>query len=189
MPESGTTLQLVYHVGLEGLGRRRLAESTGLTEMTVRLELERLRERGFVDLKRAGPELTTQGRQYFSPAFERIVAVRALELTTLRLDEVALAAHSFFKQTPPAWAIRDVAIREGATGLVLLRYGGSGWAFTHDDEPIRLRNSHDALVIETAFPDPACEDGLIIASGPDRRLAGLGLWGSIGDVLFDLSQR
>ncbi|MGB2982816.1 MAG: hypothetical protein WBC63_03010 [Candidatus Bipolaricaulia bacterium] len=189
MSESGTTLQLIYHVGLEGLGRRRLAESTGLSEMTVRLELERLRERGYVDLKRAGPELTNQGRHHFAPVFERIGAVQALELTTLRLDAVALAAYSFLKESPPAWAIRDVAIREGATGLVLLQYSESGWSFTHDDEPVRLRNAHDALTIETAFPDPACEDGLIIASAPDRRLAGLGLWGAIGGVLFDLPRR
>jgi len=186
LPESGTTLQLIHHVGLEGLGRRRLAELTELSEMTVRLELEHLRECGFVDLKRAGPELTSQGRRHFAPIFEQIGAVRALKLTSLQLDDVALAAHSFFEGTPLAWAVRDVAVREGATGLVLLRYGDCGWSFTHDDEPVRLRNTHDALTIETAFPDPAYEDGLIIAFGPDRRHAGRGLWSAIGEVLFDL---
>ena len=183
MQSSGTTLQLVYEIGLRRLGRRRLAESTGLSEMTVRLELERLRERRLVDLRRAGPRLTLSGRAHFARLFEAIRDVRPLLLDTLRLDVVGLAAHIRSEAVPPAWVARDIAIREGATGLILLRLESAEWAFTHDAEPIRLRNPVDASTLDEAFRDLAERDHLVVSFGSSRLGAGRGLWSALAQIL------
>jgi hypothetical protein len=181
--ESAVALQLVLHIGQARLGRRRLAARTGLSEMTVRLEVEALREVGVVSLRRSGIELTDAGRARFGPLFERVRSSRELGLTTLQLDRVALAAVLASTETCPAWAHRDQAVREGATGLLMLQFASPEWCFAHDNEPIGRRNSQDAVTIEAAFPERSEGDRLIIAFGPDRRRAGLGLWRVIADIL------
>lgn len=176
MEESIVALQLAYHVRRVRLGRRRLAELTGLTEMAVRIELERLRGRDLVSLPRSGVELTAAGTRRFEPILEPIRAIARVELTSLRLATVTLAAHVGARAVPPVWTLRDGAIREGATGFLLLRFHPDGWTFGHNSEPIARRNPRDAATIESTFPEPRDGDLLLIASGPDLRRAGLGLW-------------
>jgi DNA-binding transcriptional ArsR family regulator len=183
MEESVAALQLAYHISLARLGRRRLGLRTGLTEMTVRIQLERLRDRGLVRLQRSGVELTTAGRRRFGKFLEPIRSIAEVELTSLRVDDVSLAAHLATGDTGPVWALRDEAVREGATGLLLLRFDPDGWRFAHNDEPIRLHNPQDTTTMATIFPDPHPEDLLLIASGPDLRSAGLGLWRALLTVL------
>lgn len=185
MDESSVTLQIVFSLGQGRLGRRRLAGCTGLSEMEVRLELERLRGLGDVNLRRSGAELAQAGRARFAPLFERLHSVFELELVSLQLDAVALAALLSVEERSPAWAFRDQAVREGATGLVLLRFGKEGWSFTHNDEPIGAHNPQDEAVINAAAHRAGRGDRLVIAFGPDRRRTGLGLWrviqGMVGD--------
>jgi hypothetical protein len=183
MQESVAALQLAYHAGRSRLGRRRLALRTGLTEMSVRIELERMRERKLVKIERSGVELTSAGRRRFAPFLEPIRAIAEVRLTSLHVDDVALAGHLASGKTDPAWTLRDAAIREGATGLLLLRFGPDNWCFAHDDEPVRLHNPQDAATIRTAFPEPHPNDLLLIACGPDLGSAGRGLWRALLTVL------
>ena len=183
MDESVVALQLAYHISHARLGRRRLGLRTGLTEMTVRVELERMRDRGLVRLLHAGVELTPAGRRRFAGFLRSIRAVAEIELTSLRVDDIGLAAHLATGDTAPVWALRDEAVREGATGLLLLRFGPQGWCFAHDNEPIRLRNPRDAAMMDSTLPDARRGDLLLIASGPDLKRAGLGLWRAILAVL------
>jgi len=184
MKESILALQLVFHLGRGSQGRRRLAEATGASEMTVRLELERLRESGFVALRRLGAALTDSGRNHFERLLEGVREIRVLPLTTLRIDRVALAAHLAATEKRPVWLIRDAAIREGASGLVLLRYDSGGWQFVHDEEPVALRNPQDAATLRGAFPNCTPGDRLVLCFGPDRRFACLGLWRAIDEIVW-----
>lgn len=178
--DESVALQLAYHISVARLGRRRLAAQTGLSEMAVRIELERMRDRGFVRLARSGVELTAAGRRHFRGLLDRIVRVGPVGLSpSLRLDDVALAAHLTSGVPDSVWAVRDAAVREGATGLLLLRYGPRGWAFAHDGEPVGLRNPRDADAIGAAFPDPSDGDFLPIAFGSNAKDAGLGLWRAV----------
>jgi DNA-binding transcriptional ArsR family regulator len=181
--ESPVTLQIVHHVRSSRLGRRRLAERTGLTEMTVRIELERLRDRGLIELPRAGVVLTSAGCRRFGPLLDPIRSVERVNLDTLRVDDVALAARVARRAVEPAWALRDHAIREGATGFLLLRLNTCGWAFIHDEELVQARNPGDAAMLESVFPEASSGDLLLVTSAPDLRRASLGLWGAILAVL------
>jgi len=182
--ESVVAIQLAHHISRARLGRRRLALHTGLTEMAVRIELERLRDRRLVRLSRGGVELTPAGRRRFSPSLRFVRSVARLELTSLRIDDVGVAAHVAPCEFGSVWGLRDAAVREGATGLLLLRFGLSGWAFAHDGESVQLRNPEDAESIAAVFPEPAQADLLLIAFGPDLKCAGLGLWHSVSAMLF-----
>lgn len=179
MEESIAAVQIAYYVSKWRLGRRRLALWTGLTEMAVRTELERLRERGLVRFRHSGVELTPAGRRRFARFLEPIWTLAEVELTSLRVGDVCLAAHLRDREVDRVWALRDAAIREGATGLLLLRFGSDGWSFAHNGEPIRIDNPEDAGTIDAAFPDLQEGDLLLIAFGPDLRRAGLGLWHAV----------
>jgi len=173
---SSVALQLAYAVRRERLGRRRLADRSGLTEMVVRVELERMRSEGLVRLDRSGVALTIKGKRQFAAYLDCIRSVHDLHLGSLQLDVHEAAAHLSSVTVPPAWMLRDEAIREGATALMLLVHTSNGWAFSHNQETIRSLNPADADEIETTFSDANDEDLLIIVSGPTRQQDRRGLW-------------
>ncbi len=176
MDDAIIALELAYHLQQERLGRRRLAERTGLTEMVVRSELERMREHGWIVLPRSGAELTSVGRRRFGPLLAGVRAVRSLKLETLRLDDVALAGLVTVNAPPTAWGLRDCAIREGGSGLLLFVRYDTEWAFSHDAESIRSRNPSDAAAIEAAFPQAMPKDYLIVTFARSCRTAATALW-------------
>jgi predicted transcriptional regulator len=176
MPTDGTTLQLVFLVSGEHLGRRRLARRTGLSEMTVRLGLERLRDAGFLTLGKSGATLTDSGKERFAPLLSHVKRVCEIALHSLAQDAVTLAALLSSPATRPPWWYRDHAVREGASAMLLIRCCVEGLYFSHSKERIGTHNPHDEQVIKGAFPFRREGDLLIIVTAPDRKRAGLGLW-------------
>lgn len=183
MVASGMTLQLVYEIERRHLGRRRLADAVGGTEMSVRLELERLRDGRLLELRREGPRLTGPGAKRFKPLFDCVRDVRPVELTTLRVDAIALGAVVRGCTPPSAWEARDLAVRGGATGILLLRFESGSWFFTHDGEPVGERNRVDAGTLSAAFSDVESGDHLLVAFGGDLTQAGRGLWHVLSETL------
>lgn len=180
MEFSISALRIVHLLRTERLGRRRIAERTGLSEMSVRLELEQLRTRGLVKLERSGCALTARGKRAFAVALDRVVDVRRASLIGLRIDEVNLAAHLHAQsRLPEAWKLRDEAIREGASGLILLVRSADAWTFAHNAEPIRIHAPEDASQLNEAFPSAAEDDLCLIVSGPTENVCAAGLWRAI----------
>lgn len=177
MEYSISALRIAFLLQRERLGRRRLAERAGLSEMTVRLELDRLRSQGFVQLDRSGCALTDEGLRTFSPVLNLVVKVAPLDLSGLRIDVISLAAHLRIRQqSPAAWQLRDEAIREGASGLIMLVQSNGEWIFTHDQEPVRVQYLNDAEQLEQTFPEVNPSDLVVIVPGPDERVCAQGLW-------------
>jgi DNA-binding transcriptional ArsR family regulator len=181
--ESGTILQLAYEIARSRFGRRRLAESTGRTEMSVRLDLERLRDEGLIELRRIGTKLTAAGRRRFAALLRDVLDVRPLALTTLAVDDGCVGGWVRSVDLASAWVARDVAVRGGATGLVLLRFESDGWAFAHDGEVVQERNPADAEALGASFPSPEPGDLLLLAFGPDHASAGRGLWALLAEAV------
>ncbi len=180
-----TTLQLVFLVSGEHLGRRRLAQRTGLSEMTVRLQLERLRDEGFLALNKSGAALSRFGKERFASLLTHVKALRGLFLTTLAQDTVTLAALVSLPAEKPSWWYRDHAVREGASAMILIRCCVEDLCFSHSEEQIGTHNPHDEQVIKGAFPFRQEEDLLVIVAAPDRKSAGLALWRVIGEMLSE----
>lgn len=180
MELSTTALQIAYLLRCECLGRRRLAERMGVGEMIVRRELERLRQSGWVQCDRSGCRLTQAGERRFAPVLPPVRRIEEVDLRGLSLDALHLAAHlDRVSEVPHAWILRDAAVREGATGLLLLRRAGDEWSFSHNAEPVRTRNPGDAERIDATFPEVGRGDALLIVSGPDRPTCAAGMWGAL----------
>ncbi len=182
MESSLVALQLAYHITRERLGRRRLAKRAGLTEMVVRAELERMRSSGWIRIQRAGVEWTSAGKRAFAQLLDPIRHVDDLSLKSLQLDRAQIGALLSDSTPPPAWQLRDAAIREGATGVMLMLHDATGWVFSHDFEPVRQRNPEDADEIERVFADAGEGDLLLIVFAPARRQAGRGLWRGVQTI-------
>ena len=183
MSTDATTLQLIFLLSGEPTGRRSLARRTGLSEMTVRLQLERLRNDGHLTLDKSGATLTRLGKKRFAPLLSHVKRVREIALRSLAQDAVTLAALLSSPATRPPWWYRDHAVREGASAMILIRCCVEGLCFSHSQEQIGTHNPHDEQVIEGAFPFRREGDLLIIVTAPDRKRAGLGLWRVIDEIL------
>ena len=185
MPTDVTTLQLVFLVSGERLGRRRLARRTGFSEMTVRRALEQLRNEGHLTLEKTGAILTELGRELFSPVLHHVKQVREITLHSLAQDRVTLAALLSLSAARSPWLYRDLAIREGASATVIIQCRSEGLFFFRTCEQISVHNPHDSQIIENAFPSRQEGDLLIIVTAPDRKNAGHALWRIIGEVLSE----
>ena len=180
MEFSISALRIAHLLRADRLGRRRIAERTGLSEMSVRLELEQLRAQGLVKLERSGCTLTARGRRVFAGALDRVVDVQRLNLDGLRIDAVNLAAHLHEQpQLPEAWKLRDEAIREGASGLILLVRTADAWAYAHNAEPVQIHAPGDAVHLDAAFPSASDSHLCLIVSGPTANVCAGGLWRAI----------
>jgi DNA-binding transcriptional ArsR family regulator len=177
------TLQLVYWIDRAKLGRRRLSEATGLTEMAVRLELDRLRDAGLVEIRRIGPRLTAAGAQRFRELQRCLVVLKPLELSTLRIAPHCVGAHVVDACLPAAWEARDTAVRAGAAGLLCLRRMAERWVFAHDHESIEEKNRADAEVLEVAFGGANEGANLLLSYGTTERGASDGLWALLAEIL------
>ena len=187
MPTDAAMLQLVFLLSGEPTGRRSLARRTGLSEMTVRLELERLRDAGLLTLGKSGATLTDSGKERFAPLLSHVKRVREIALYSLAQDAVTLAALLSSPTTRPPWWYRDHAVRKGASAMILIRCCVEDLCFSHSKEQIGTHNPHDEQVIKEAFPFRREGDLLIIVTAPDRKRAGLGLWQVIDEMLCETS--
>jgi len=182
-----TVYQLAYTLGEKPLGRRTLVGLTGITESTVRTHLNKLRRAELVKMAKAGTSLTARGLEAFAPLFQLIRWVGPLKLEALALDRHSAAAliEDSAGKLKESWRYRDAAVREGATGAILLvkRADGRGWAFS--DEPLSLEDRYleDAAMIEKTLPQAQPGDALVIAFGPSPRQAHAGLWRVIVELL------
>jgi len=179
------TFQLIFLLYEQKLGRRTLARCTDLSEMTVRLEMDRLREEGFLAVDKQGAALTALGKERFAPLFTHVRALQEISLTTLAQDAVNLAALLSCPAAHPPWWYRDHAVREGGSAMLLIRCCVSGLYFFHSKEQIGTHNPHDEQVIKGAFPFRREGDLLVIVAAPDRKRAGLALWKVIGEILSE----
>jgi len=178
------TFQLIFLLYEQKLGRRTLARCTDLSEMTVRLEMDRLREEGFLAVDKQGAALTALGKERFASLFT-VRALQEISLTTLAKDAVNLAALLSCPAARPPWWYRDHAVREGASAMLLIRCCVDGLYFFDSKEQIGTHNPHDEQVIKGAFPFRRKGDLLVIVAAPDRKRAGLALWRVIGEILSE----
>jgi DNA-binding MarR family transcriptional regulator len=176
--------QIVHALDSSPLGRRTLVQRTGITEMTVRTHLNKLREAGYVTMAKGGTALTPAGRAAFETLLERVRHVAALKLKDLALDRYNAAAllrrvGDGFRES---WRYRDAAVREGASGVLLLVQRADGWRLSDDPAPLGRQNPRDAAYLERVF-DAQPQDGVVVAFGPTPRAARGGLWSVLVEFL------
>ena len=169
--------QIIFNLHEEMLGRRRLTERVSGSESSVRTELEKLRSQGVVEMTKEGTRLTKKGRNTFKVLLSMVKDLEYLELKALAVDKETAAAllnmeQNFAQQT---WYYRDLAIREGATGAVMIKVN-SELRFIDGSEMVGVQNPNDDRILKKAFPD--WKDGrfIVLVSASDKGDAQRGLW-------------
>lgn len=176
--------QLIYSLKDAPLGRRTLVQRTGLTESVVRTELEKLEAQKFVNFAKAGTTLTHKARETFAELFTCLAQIEELELHDLKLDHCNRAA--LIRSGADGlrtWLLRDLAIREGASGTIFLTRYEKYLSLLEEDRPLAAQNPHDARVIERTFPSTKTGDLLVIVFAANRADAGAGLWRVIAEII------
>lgn len=178
-------------------GRRSLAKASGLGEIVVRQEVERLERLGLVAIDRRGARLTARGREEFAAILARVKGVRELQLRGLALDRFtlgAVVARAGGAEAGPAgrrasWQLRDLAVREGASGVLLIAYTASALRFSDSSEPVGARNPEDAALLREGFPGLEEGDLLVLVCAAGRGAAYLGLWRIILELIGSTGPR
>lgn len=176
MSDPAVWFSLLFHLGARRMGRRRLAEAAGMTEMVVRQAIDELRLSGLVRAERTGLFLTDAARTRYGALLASVRAITPLSLDLLGSTTGFLAGHLAFTPAEPAWALRDVALARGASGLILLIYAEGAWCFAHNREPFGEKNPHDAAVLRQQIAGPEENDALAAVCAPSMHEAHRALW-------------
>jgi predicted transcriptional regulator len=176
--------QLAYFLKTTPLGRRTLVQCTGLTESVVRTELGKLEAQEFVRFAKAGTTLTPTGKTHFEELFRRVPRIEELDLAELKLDRFNRAAQirrgGVALQT---WRLRDLAVREGATGALFLIQREKHLCLVDEARPLAHHNGRDASLLQAHFSDLQAGDLLVIVFAPNRATAGAGLWRILSEIV------
>lgn len=182
--------ELAWLLNRSPRGRRSLARTTGLGEIVVRLELERLHQLGLVEMDRRGTRLTPQGQREFAAVIARVKEIRELQLSELALDRFTLGAQvSEAGKGGASWRLRDLVIREGASGAIFITGPATELRFSDSNEPLARRNPKDARLLQESFPGQEEGDLLVLVSAPERGRAHLGLGRIIVELLGAASSK
>ncbi len=177
--------ELIYLLKEGPKGRRTLTEQVGASESSVRTVLEHLQSEGIVEMDRRGTSLSDMGRLAFGPLLESVLRVREVDLPELTMGEISRAAllDKVEEFSGSAWSLRDLAIREGAQGAILLEI----------DEEMKFLNSDDLLedinrdafkALKERFPNWKGSSLIVIVSGESSEDVEHGLWRIIGEIVL-----
>ena len=122
------TLLTLIMLKLTGpIGRYRLKEMLGLSDQEglVRLMLADLKNEHLVKTSKAGCELTQKGERHLEEALKRhgIVDIKEMSMKLLKTASESFVFHCRGLSMPVSvTALRDVAVRYGSSGAVLIQY-------------------------------------------------------------------
>ncbi|MCI2427309.1 hypothetical protein LM592_02365 [Candidatus Acetothermia bacterium] len=175
-------LQLLFLLSQARLGRRSLAKLTGFPELTVRRELERLREQRIIDFSKDGAMLSDHGKEQYRSSLAAIGAVKDISLQELALDQYSVAAILHTQEIKPTWQYRDLAIKEGATAVLFIRCGSKGLHFADSCDKLATKNPRDSETIAASF---ICseDDLIIIVFAQEKTIASQSLWRVIDAII------
>lgn len=180
--------ELIYLLKDGPKGRRTLTEQVGASESSVRTVLEHLQSEGIVEMDRRGTKLSEMGRLAFGPLLESVLNVKRVELPELTMGSISRAAllDKVDELSGPAWSLRDLAIREGARGAILLEIEND-IKFLHSDDLLEEINRGAFETLTSAFSDWEDSSLIVIVSGESSEDVEYGLWRIIGEIVLKKS--
>jgi hypothetical protein len=176
--------QLLYTLSDGILGRRTLVDKTGITEMTTRTYLNKLRNLGWVKMEKAGTSLTSKAKHALVSYFDSVDAIHHLNLSGLTLYPANASAllKSCGNSLENSLFLRDAAVRAGAAGALFLVMGKAGWMFSEEDALLAENFADETKVLGQHF-DAHRGDLLVIAFGTEMSQARSGLWSVIAELV------
>jgi len=180
--------ELIYLLKDGPMGRRTLTEMVGASESSVRTVLEHLQSEGIVEMDKQGTHLSDMGQLAFGPLLNSVLAVKPLELTDLSMGEIGRSAliGDVEELTGQAWSFRDLAIREGAKGAILLEVDDD-IKFLHSSDYLRDLNPTTEEKIKSTFPAWTDASIIVVVTGDSSEVVEYGLWRIIGEIVLKKS--
>lgn len=146
------------------VGRQELAKGLELGEGTVRTILESLKSKKLLESTKKGHFLSKKGSEVLSQIFEHIAMPRDMAMQNLYPDlRKAAVLIRNMPNLKGLYRLRDIAVRNGAEGAIILNYNGKLYAPESDYE-------QDYMELERHF-DFRNDDVLVIAFSGQKRLA------------------
>ena len=163
------------------VSRLELSKILELGEGTVRSILDILKEKGFLDSNKNGHYLSDKGSSLISKIKDSIV-VKEAALTNIFPKQKKIAVQvKNPKHVERAYILRDIAVKNGAEGAIIIRYG--------EDKKLKIFDSEykeDFSEIESKF-DLDYGNIVIVAYADSYRLAEHGALAVAVELNNDLS--
>ncbi len=130
------------------MSRASLVDELGLGEGSVRTILDALKEKGFISSTNSGHFLHKKGRDFLDQLRKRIEFPKKVTLDSYKqFKSVGLLLRNI-KYKKPGFKERDIAVRCGAEGALLLRSGFKidGYCFKELEKEFRMKKN-DLIVV------------------------------------------
>ncbi|MFH1055935.1 MAG: DUF4443 domain-containing protein [Candidatus Altiarchaeota archaeon] len=168
-------LRTLFSLDSEPTGRKSLVKILGVGEGSVRTIIKRLTAKGLVTSSQAGHALTAPGKRVVHDKLKLMTKPIPIESGLVSGIQSLVLVHSASEKVGDGVKLRDVALKAGADGAVILVYD-KGLVFPKsgldlsDYPPAKEALSRlnlaegDVLVIGFAKTQPLAEDGTLAAA-------------------------
>lgn len=150
------------------IGRKRLAEESGVGEGSMRRILETLRDKGFVSIKQTGIIITREGQAFLEELPLKVVNVD-LGDAVVGSHSQAVLVYGVAKKIENGMQQRDVGIRVGADGCTTVVFRNGVLTIPPDWNLEEQRPSIAKAIREST--DMSEDDALIVGSSSDKNMA------------------
>lgn len=174
----------------ETMGRITLSRRLGIGEGSVRTIIKRLLELSLISVDAVGGcHLTETGRSAVSELQEIIVSRGEIELSEMGVQAPAFAIHlRGLTISPSLTKLRDVAVRNGAEGMMVLQFKGGKLHLPQMSEDI----SKDYPTVDATIKsrlNPKDQDLILIGFAKDQPAAELGALSASLNLICSLLYR
>ncbi|MEM1557021.1 MAG: DUF4443 domain-containing protein [Thermoproteota archaeon] len=171
---------LILFYAEEGLSRSKLKELLGLGEGSVKSIVKYMKKHGLVSTSRAGSKLTKKGLSMLRKIMVFVPRICRISLEYLSVGKINYAAILRGMKISEILRIRDMVIRLGGTGAVLLSYKEGRVEIPYVVEDLKSVSSSDYGKICEMSPQDG--DSIIIVGGESKGSA----LRALGSVLLEL---
>ena len=120
--------------------RKYISRELGIGEGVARKILAGLKSRGYIETLKAGSHITEAGREFLlcNLRQRQVVGIGSFKLSELGEDVVAVVAHlRGFRYTRSIVELRDVAVKAGADGALIIYAEPEGLSLPPSDELLK----------------------------------------------------
>ncbi|MGC8831414.1 MAG: DUF4443 domain-containing protein [Thermoproteota archaeon] len=176
----GHILLTMFYTGENSVSRAKLQRLLGLGEGSVKSMVKCMRKHGLLSTSASGSRLTSRGIGLLKRLRFHVPELRKAYLEYLSVGRVNYMAVLRRLNTLDALKIRDMAVRFGGTGAVLLSINGGRFRIPYVADDLRNVSFRDHEELsKTSLRD---EDYILVVGSEDNSSA----LSAIGSILFDL---
>lgn len=179
----GHVLLTILHMGEGSVSRARLQKLLGLGEGSVKSMVKCMKKHGLISTSASGSRLTSRGIWVFKRVRLQVPELRKTFLDYLSVGMVNYTAVLRNMEPLDALKVRDMAVRLGGSGAVLLSLKEGGLKIPYVAEDLRSVSAKDYEELsKMSFKE---KDSILIVGGDDDRSA----LGAMGSIILELLTR